>query len=306
MTDFALALLAAFAVVPWLLYFYWKGVVRRRERQAMEAPAWGLEEEGPPLTEGEVREFEKFLVSLALPAVELHPDPDATIYPGGTRLGGPVWLVGGEDWPNDRQGRPMEFLAQIDFATLPALPDFPTRGILQFFIGTDDGFGADFDDPSASDFAARWRETIEGAGQLVAPPELGDESRHSPWMKDDARAAGVALVGRAAVQHPSWSDARVEARTGAIYKRPGFRALEDRLAEGPDAPRPVHHSGGHPVFTQQDFRRGEYRDYDHCLLRLTSDEFLQWGNVGEAVFLIRAEDLRRRDWTRIAYSWDCY
>nr|WP_299908016.1 DUF1963 domain-containing protein [Sphingomonas bacterium] len=40
-------------------------------------------------------------------------------------------------------------------------------------------------------------------------------------------------------------------------------------------------------------------------MRLTSDDYLLWGDVGEAVFLLPADDLRRRDWSRVAYSWDC-
>ena len=69
----------------------------------------------------------------------------------------------------------------------------------------------------------------------------------------------------------------------------------------------VHHVGGYPSFTQSDFREaGHYDDYDRTLLRLTSDAHIGWGDVGEAVFLIRRADLAARDFSRVAFSWDCH
>ena len=31
-----------------------------------------------------------------------------------------------------------------------------------------------------------------------------------------------------------------------------------------------------------------------------------WGDMGIANFFIRAEDLLRRDFSRVLYNWDCY
>ena len=31
-----------------------------------------------------------------------------------------------------------------------------------------------------------------------------------------------------------------------------------------------------------------------------------WGDVGEAVFMIRADDLAARDFSRVAFYWDCH
>jgi uncharacterized protein YwqG len=261
---------------------------------------------GPPLTEEEVGAFDHAVTVLALPAVELRPVPGEPVAAAGSRLGGPAWLPAGEEWPVGRGGRPQEFVAQIDFADLPTTPDFPASGLLQVFVGRDDLFGCDFEDPSASDFTLAWRETVAGEGRLVPPPPLDADRDCSPWQDDSVRETGIALRGTSVVQQAPWGDWRVDALWEGWLNRPNFPALEQALDERPDTPGQCHHVGGHAVFTQQDFRSAErYGDYDRCLLRLTSDDYLMWGDVGEAVFLLPADDLRRRDWSRVAYSWDC-
>ncbi|SUC47705.1 Domain of uncharacterised function (DUF1963) [Providencia stuartii] len=56
------------------------------------------------------------------------------------------YLPLGSDFPVDSDGIPLKLLAQINFAQMPPLENYPTTGLLQFFIGGDDLYGADFDD----------------------------------------------------------------------------------------------------------------------------------------------------------------
>jgi uncharacterized protein YwqG len=261
---------------------------------------------GPPLTPEETAGFQAFVDGLVLPAVDLRPVPGAPVTAAGSRLGGPVWLPAGEAWPLDREGRPLEFLAQLDFSDVPPLPDFPASGLIQVFVGRDDLFGCDFDDQAGGDFLLRWHERLDGQGRLVPPPPLDHESESSPWMDLAAREAGVALRGEPVLQRPTITDWRIDERWDGWLNRDGFTALEERLCEQEDGPGPHHHIGGHPVFTQNDFREGAaFRDHDRCLLRLTSDAYLMWGDCGEAVFTLPADALRQRDWSRVAYNWDC-
>lgn len=78
----------------------------------------------------------------------------------------------------------------------------------------------------------------------------------------------------------------------------------------------VHHQiGGYPYFTQDDPRRNagsELTDLDVVLFQLDSDfrsesrEYLVcWGDVGVANFFISREALRKRDFSKVAYNWDC-
>ena len=284
----------------------------RRRRSAVPAQMGAYrrqyEAENPdttPLTQEEIDGHRAWIASLALPAVELVPAPERPVAAGGTRLGGPVWLREGEAWPADGRGVPLEFVAQVDFAELDSLPDFPEAGLLQFFVGRDDLFGADFDDPAQGTARVLWRpDGLEG-GSLRTQSPVGADDSH-PWDRGAVRETGLPLVGRPAVHRPSADDWRIEERLKGQLRRPGIDALDDLLDGDEGEPSRHHHVGGYPVFTQYDFRApGHYDDFDRTLLRLTSDHHLIWGDMGEAVFMVRRADLMERDFSKAIFYWDC-
>ena len=127
----------------------------------------------------------------------------------------------------------------------------------------------------------------------------------TPFVREEVREAGLPLIGETAVQLPNSSDWRIDRRLNGWMRRPGFDEIDDRLYDPQSFPPQRHHVGGHPAFAQFDFREpGHYDEFDRTLLRLTSDENLIWGDVGEAVFLIRRPDLIARDFSSIVFSWD--
>ncbi|MFM7378718.1 MAG: DUF1963 domain-containing protein [Erythrobacter sp.] len=143
-----------------------------------------------------------------------------------------------------------------------------------------------------------------GAVRRANPPEGDDDC--SPFLRGPVREEGIPLAASpftAAIRPEHWE---VAARLDGNYGRPGFAEWEDALIDQADAAPLMHHVGGYPVFVQTDFRQaGHYDDYDTCLLRLTSDKHLQWGDVGEANLLIRAQDLAAGDFSRVIFWWDC-
>ncbi len=66
--------------------------------------------------------------------------------PWRSKVGGLPYLPNGHEWPKNEDGTPLFFLAQINFQEIPPLKPFPTKGIVQFYIGDDDLYGMDFDD----------------------------------------------------------------------------------------------------------------------------------------------------------------
>ncbi|WP_052543748.1 YwqG family protein [Mycobacteroides abscessus] len=99
--------------------------------------------------------LDRLLTELVADAVSLEPapgDPDIR----SSYLGGHPYWTEGSRWPHYR-GEPMSFVCQINFAEAPALPGFPTEGILQWFVGSDDVAGMTFDDtPGTQGFEVRW------------------------------------------------------------------------------------------------------------------------------------------------------
>ncbi len=53
-----------------------------------------------------------------------------------SKFAGEPYLPYYQTYPKDITGEPMRLLAQINFAEMPTLQDFPSQGILQFFISS--------------------------------------------------------------------------------------------------------------------------------------------------------------------------
>lgn len=255
-----------------------------------------------------VTEFVAWQKGHGLPAIELEPSGPAPATPGGTRIGGPVWLAAGEAWPTDAEGRPMSFLAQVDFSALPPLPDYPESGILQFFIARDDLYGANFEKPEAGKFRVIWREKIEGPGKLHMGKPFGDHGidDYSP-LYERAVEQGIALKPKRVEQFPSTESWLAERDIGKLLESDKGDRIYTFADKQYEQASPRHHVGGHPGFTQSDWRAAPaYQDVDRVLINLWSDDHIMWGDMGQGQFMIRRADLLKRDFSKIFYQWDCY
>lgn len=266
--------------------------------------------QGPPLSDAEFQTFLDWQEANALPAITLTPTGKAPETPGGSRIGGPVWLPKAEAWPKGKDGEPMSFLAQIDFASLPPLPDYPTSGVLQFFIGRDDLYGADFEAPEKGNFRVIWRETLDGPGALhrAAPATSEGADDYSPLYPELIRN-GVALTGQLMRQNADIGYWKLGEELGPLLDRDYTNRIYSHVDAILNGGGDVHHVGGHPWLTQSDFRNAKYYgDVDRVLLQLWSDNRtgLMWGDMGQGNFMIRRADLLKRDFSRVTYHWDCY
>ena len=90
----------------------------------------------------------------------------------------------------------------------------------------------------------------------------------------------------------------------------GVSLLFDELK----SPEPAHFVFGYPFFTQADPRYGELADeFDTLLLQMDSEgepgtgkDRILWGDVGIGGFFINGEALKRGDFSRVLFNWDCY
>lgn len=299
---------------------------RAREAWRKEIAQWQAQQ--PPIVEPtaeQLAELRRRIPELALPALILTANESAPVTAGGTRIGGPVWLPNGVGWPAGKEGRPLEFVAQLDFAAMPPLPDYPEAGVLQLFVGRDDLHGADFDAPDKSDFRLVWHPEGAVGGQLLPPlvlPHYGegpDGAYSTPAIfNDQVRSNGVMLhaTARSMVPPPfSYPFDALISELGIDARHPDVDAQLEQYWNAGSAQG--HYTGGHPQFVQFDYRGdasfpprddpqpSPYRDYDRVLFQLTSDNGLQWGDVGEANVLIRRDDLLGCRFDRAIWYWDC-
>lgn len=264
----------------------------------------------PPLPADKLAEFTTWFEAQTKPAIALEPDASLPIAATGSRLGGPAWLAEGENWPVDHTGVPLEFLAQLDMADCTALEGYPASGVIQFFIGRDDLFGMEMDDLKGGKRLVRMVDP-SGPGALHAPPPLEPQdeapfSDYSPFYRAGDRANGMGLRPEAFTDRIDPSIHEADQRISAFWPDYDLDALYDYLEDERLIRRGGHHTGGFPAYTQADVRgQPTYEGFDHVLLRVSSDDSIMWGDVGEAVFLIRSEDLARGDLSNVVYSWDC-
>lgn len=238
-----------------------------------------------------------------------------------SKIGGLPYLPPHQMPPQDSKGRQLRLLAQICCRDLEDLPEFPHEGLLQFFILDDDMLGLEDED-----------FTRQNTFRIIYYPEF-DESiteddvaaRVTPYVEEEGAfpsAGCYKLQFREAPEGLSAEDYRfgplfVE-KFHKIFANTGVHTLDDlddRLTDYIyEASKGTGHKvGGYPFFTQEDPREDDrsLRDLDTLLLQIDSDydedeDRILWGGGGVCNFFINRQALKDLDFSRVAYSWDCY
>lgn len=184
-------------------------------------------------------------------------------------------------WPANLTYPEMLFLAQINLSEVPENDLLPVKGILQFFVGTDDCFGLFAKENS---FKVIYHEKVE-TPKNIKPLEVA----HSPIL---APAKMSFLKDRECISYSdiSFPEIPIEIEDD-IYNDPAFNGAGDKLL-------------GYPFFTQTDPRE-ENSPYNTLLFQLDTSDFVMWGDSGIANFFINEKKLKNKDFSDILYNWDC-
>ena len=250
-----------------------------------------------------------------------------------SKLGGVPYFPRDMEYPTVRKGvfagKPLRFLAQLNFGSLPKLEGFPTEGILQFFAGcTDDTlYGADFDNGCYQNgFRVIYHENvIDDTAKLICGEDMpkfddgddyypftgeflltAEEPAKMPINENDFRFWDIVLRVYNEINGTNITK---------LYGAGGFVDVEPKLDNALYEERnlPYTRIGGYPYFTQTDPRADE--EYSrHTVLLFQSDSEsggegweneVCWGDAGVANFFITPEDLVKRDFSHVLYTWDC-
>ncbi len=251
-----------------------------------------------------------------------------------SKLGGIPYLPKGYDYPvvntGEHFGKPLRFLAQLNFAKLPHIEGFPQSGILQFYAGCDgdDLIGMDFENGfNQNGFRVIYHgEIIEDERQLYSAKDM-------PSFDMDDCAFPFRGEFRLDASEPEMqaviaSDYHFDKAAVAAYNKV-FGTQYDSVFGTADKNCIYHHDkdlcdllyemrsisgsaiGGYPYFTQDD-PRGYGEEAGKCdilLFQLDSEgsgaDEIMWGDCGVGNFFISAEDLAALDFTKVLYNWDC-
>ena len=280
----------------------------------------------PPKPKPEPSEKAKAIVAevkrrTAAPCWKLTLQPEGPCGLLDSKVGGLPYWDPALPYPTDSQGNKMTLLAQLNFAQLGTEDPLPRAGMLQFFIGQDDGFGIDFDQPDRQkNFRVVYHPepdpalTLEQIQALELPTHV-EADLCTPVIREAAFTAEktVGYMGPEDGRFDALFREVVRAVTGEdigeqnAYQYLGdadCRCLNDQLNNT------GHRLLGYPFFTQYDPREPD-SPYDTLLFQLDSDmaedrkDLVLWGDCGVGNFFINREDLLRRDFSRILYNWDC-
>ena len=232
-----------------------------------------------------------------------------------TKLGGVPYMPKGTEYPCGSDGKPLRLLAQLNFYEFPHLQYYP-GGILQFFCKDDFKFGMNTKDPTEQEnFRIVYYDTITDRENLLSEVEM-------PTIEEQPFAAFPIIKGTALVPSEVKTDTlklgdyRFEKLLLEFAKL--YKFCPKRTKSMIDLPEtlkePIYKNfsksctavGGYPSF-KKDPREtnSELRSCDEVLLRLDSTDLNGYINgFSSCCFLTSMEDLRNRDFSKVAYYWE--
>lgn len=267
-------------------------------------------QEGPdetsaaPVTDAQIETLVRKIDSMRAPLMACRPQagPPST-RADESRLGGwPGWPEG-EALPEDTSGRPMLFLCQINFAEMPPLEPFPADGLMQVFVASDDLYGCAFPSLDRQGFTVLYRP--DPAGLTTIDPYAGGEPELTV-LQGDLHRQGRPIAFERQEMVPPPAHYLIAAQIDAMWRQ-DKSADYDRIDEYCDGHKgPEMYLGGYPRFVQSDIRTPDHlADYDQVVMQFGAPDGMMWGDVGEACFLMRRQDLKNRAFETAIYNWDC-
>lgn len=257
----------------------------------------------------ELVQFEDKIKETVIPCVDIEVRKAKTDVHDSKVGGEPYFPIEGLEYPMDSKGQAMRLLAQINFCEVPQMDGFPESGILQFFIRQDDDLhGIDFDDQTnTKDFRVVYHENIEeDRDKLIKDFSFLkiEEEVYFPLEHEGRMSFSLKKQWILETDYRFFEVFSEEERETMEKSMDGLeKDMYDVFSEV------GHRIGGYPFFTQSDPR--EYgkgnRRFDTLLFQLDTEEKidLMWGDCGVANFFINSEDLRKKDFSKVLYNWDC-
>lgn len=252
----------------------------------------------------ELLAFEAKIRATSRPYLKIIPQKANKTKLWESKIGGFPYLPKDFVYPEDMEGNHLLFLAQINFEEGPALSDFPTKGILQFYVADDPFYGMELNDPFSQDgFRVLYFETaLKDESDLMTDFSFLREFNPDPI---DYRVT-YPIHFKLEEEYVPTIDYEFDKLIGADF----FYQFADKEWELWEAYNNSIKSGGHKLggyafFTQEDPRYNQLKPL-RLLFQLDTDRKIncRWGDQGIANFFIDPKDLQALDFSKVFYNWD--
>lgn len=222
-----------------------------------------------------------------------------------SKFAGEPYLPCHQAYPKDITGEPMRLLAQINFAEMPPLKDFPSEGILQFFISSNIFVNADHyhEDIFQQFYKIRFYPTVNFE-TTVPSQEFLTQTADDQFPIHQELALQFQLIQepvsaldyRAIHYLPNLIPSSEDVDLREIY-------LQHFLGAGAKI-------GGYAYFLEEDIRHESQllKRYDVLLLQIDSNDEIgiMWADSGVGKFFINREKLLQGDFSDILFQWEHY
>ena len=217
---------------------------------------------------------------------------DCTVF--DSKVGGLPYLPRGEQLPVGSDGNPLPLLAQINCEKLPALKDFPRKGMLQFFLNEADWRVVYHPEINAE------IDMVEDTGENGVAE--GEYKMHFA-LSEEGLTVGDFRFEREFLER--WREIFPDEQPESIYR---LRNVPNTVFYDNDSEEYGKHKiGGYAYFTQTDPRHDD--TYDTLLFQLDTDMhddvYVMYGDSGVIHFFINREALKNLDFSDVLWHGDC-
>lgn len=253
----------------------------------------------------ELRKYKDNISKSLLPSISLSLEKE-NLKIWESKFGGVPYLPKEYDYPIDSYGTPMVLLAQINFSEMPILKDFPTKGILQFYISLNKNslYGLNIRDKTCqSDFRVIYHKTVIKDEYLL---QNNFDFLNEINLNDSPIKGEYKLIPKKCIQPIN----------STCYNFEEILQINESEEDYDNVCKKLFKYGGgnqiegYPFFTQYDIRNRE-EDYDVLLLQIDStygennEVLIEWVDSGIGNFFIKRSHLKNLDFSKVLYNWDC-